>query len=150
MNHHAAPPEFAMSFTQEAVQLERRRGPDWHPVGQAEFSRTDLAATLGAMHRDAGGLPGASDTLLVIPDDQILYTTLTVPFGSDTAATIAKALEAATPYAAEELTFDWCPAENGDIETLRVAARRPADPGRGRGFRPRAGVPPLGLHRATG
>ncbi|MBU2956699.1 hypothetical protein Q4511_10025 [Paracoccus sp. 1_MG-2023] len=122
MNHHAAPPEFAMSFTQEAVQLERRKGTGWTPVGHAEFSRHDLARTLAAMHRKAGGMAGVSDTLLVIPDDQILYTTLTVPFGSDTAATIAKALESATPYAAEELTFDWCPATNGDIETLRVAA----------------------------
>ena len=31
---------------------------------------------------------------------------LTVPFGSDTAATIARALEASTPYRAEDLAFD--------------------------------------------
>ncbi len=142
MNQHAAPPEFAMSFTQEAVQLERRDGPEWRPLGQARFTGDDLTARLIAMRDQAGGGGGELDTLLVIPDDQVLYTTLTVPFGSDTPATIARALEASTPYAAQDLVFDWCPAVNGDIETLRVAAvaRRTLseaeDFARAQGFRP--------------
>ena len=81
-----------------------------------------MAAVLNGLREQAGGQAGELDTVLVIPDDQILYTVLTVPFCSDTAATIARALEASTPYRAEDLAFDWCPATNGDIETLRVAA----------------------------
>ncbi|MGR3398886.1 MAG: hypothetical protein ACU0DH_00975 [Paracoccus sp. (in: a-proteobacteria)] len=122
MNQHAAPPEFAMSFTQEAVQLEYRDGPGWHVLGQAPFSGRDIAGALHALRRQSGTEVREPDTILVIPDDQILYTVLTVPFGSDTPATIAKALEASTPYGANDLAFDWCPAANGDIETLRVAA----------------------------
>ncbi|WP_111558643.1 hypothetical protein [Paracoccus sediminilitoris] len=142
MNQHAAPPEFAMSFTQEAVQLERREGPEWRPLGQARFSGDDLTAALIAMRDQAGGGGGELDTVLVIPDDQVLYTTLTVPFGSDTPATIARALEASTPYKAQDLVFDWCPATNGDIETLRVAAvarrtlHEAEDFARAQGFRP--------------
>ncbi|TGN36907.1 hypothetical protein E4L95_23000, partial [Paracoccus liaowanqingii] len=142
MNQHAAPPEFAMSFTQEAVQLECRDGPEWQPLGQARFAGGDLASVLNALRKEAGGQAGELDTVLVIPDDQILYTVLTVPFGSDTAATIARALEASSPYRAEDLAFDWCPAANGDIETLRVAAvaRRTLDEAedfaRAQGFRP--------------
>ena len=142
MNQHAAPPEFAMSFTQEAVQLERRDGPEWRPLGQARFSGDDLASVLNALRDQAGGKGGDLDTVLVIPDDQVLYTILTVPFGSDTPATIARALEAATPYPAEDLIFDWCPAVNGDIETLRVAAvarrtlQEAEDFARAQGFRP--------------
>ncbi|WP_162798928.1 hypothetical protein [Paracoccus indicus] len=142
MNQHAAPPEFAMSFTQEAVQLERRDGPEWRPLGQARFTGDDLAAVLISLRDQAGGGGGELDTILVIPDDQVLYTTLTVPFGSDTPATIARALEASTPYKAQDLVFDWCPAVNGDIETLRVAAvaRRTLteaeDFARAQGFRP--------------
>ena len=142
MNQHAAPPEFAMSFTQEAVQLERRDGPEWRPLGQARFTGDDLAAVLISLRDQAGGGGGDLDTILVIPDDQVLYTTLTVPFGSDTPATIARALEASTPYKAQDLVFDWCPAVNGDIETLRVAAvaRRTLteaeDFARAQGFRP--------------
>ncbi len=98
MNQHAAPPEFAMSFTQEAVRLECRNGPDWRPLGHARFAGGDMAAVLNGLREQAGGQAGELDTVLVIPDDQILYTVLTVPFGSDTAATIARALEASTPY----------------------------------------------------
>lgn len=142
MNQHAAPPEFAMSFTQEAVQLECRDGPDWQSLGQARFAGGDMAAVLNGLREQAGGLAGELDTVLVIPDDQVLYTVLTVPFGSDTAATVARALEGATPYKAQDLAFDWCPAANGDIETLRVAAvaRRTLDEAedfaRAQGFRP--------------
>ncbi|RJE80183.1 hypothetical protein [Paracoccus sp. JM45] len=131
-----------MSFTQEAVQLERRDGPEWRSLGQARFSGDDLASVLSALRDQAGGKWGELDTVLVIPDDQVLYTTLTVPFGSDTPATIARALEASTPYRAQDLTFDWCPAVNGDIETLRVAAvarrtlQEAEDFARAQGFRP--------------
>ncbi|MFN4059673.1 MAG: hypothetical protein ACK4IA_02835 [Paracoccus hibiscisoli] len=142
MNQHAAPPEFAMSFTQEAVRLECRDGTGWQSLGQARFAGGDLAAVLNSLREEAGGQAGELDTVLVIPDDQILYTVLTVPFGSDTVATIARALEASTPYGADDLAFDWCPAANGDIETLRVAAvaRRTLDEAedfaRAQGFRP--------------
>ena len=122
MNQHAPAPEFAMSFTQEAVLLERHDGRDWLPLGQARVGGGNLGATLNALRVEAGGAPGQSDTVLVIPDDQILYTTLTVPVGAETGAVVARALEAMTPYQADELAFDWCPAETGDIETLRVAA----------------------------
>lgn len=142
MNQRAASPEFAMSFTQEAVQLERRDGRSWRPLGQARFAGRDLASVLNALRDEAGGQAGELDTVLVIPDDQILYTTLTVPFGSDTAATVARALEGLTPYRAEDLAFDWCPAPNGDIETLRVAAvakrtlEEAEEFARAQGFRP--------------
>ncbi|MFN3525770.1 MAG: hypothetical protein ACK4YU_06740, partial [Paracoccus sp. (in: a-proteobacteria)] len=142
MNQHAAAPEFAMSFTQEAVLLERREGRDWRRLGQARFAEGDLAFVLNALRDDAGGQAGELDTVLVIPDDQILYTSLTVPFGSDTQATIGRALEAMTPYPAGDLIFDWCPAANGDIETLRVAAvtrrtlEEAEDFARAQGFRP--------------
>ncbi|WCQ98175.1 hypothetical protein [Paracoccus aestuarii] len=131
-----------MSFTQEAVRLECRTGSDWRPLGQVRFSGGDMASVLNALREEAGGQAGELDTVLVIPDDQILYTVLTVPYGSDTAGTIARALEASTPYSADDLVFDWCPAVNGDIETLRVAAvaRRTLDEAeefaRAQGFRP--------------
>ncbi|MDB6180161.1 hypothetical protein [Paracoccus fistulariae] len=142
MNKHAAPPEFAMSFTQEAVLLEKRHGAMWQPLGEAYFSGRDMASRLRALRDDAGATSDHPDTVLVIPDDQILYTTLTVPVGADTAAVVGRALEGMTPYKADELAFDWCPAENGEIETLRVAAvaRRTLDEAetfaRDQGFQP--------------
>ena len=85
MNQRAAGPEFAMSFTQDAVCLERREGHDWQPVGQALFAGGGMAATLNALRDEAGGSgDDAADVVLVIPDDQVLYTSVTVPVGSDT------------------------------------------------------------------
>ncbi|GGF70472.1 hypothetical protein GCM10011402_23790 [Paracoccus acridae] len=142
MNRHIAPPDFAMSFTPEAVLLEHRDGLGWRPLGQAPFAGREMTARLAALRDEAGTASGQADTVLVIPDDQILYTTLTVPVGSDTPKAIARALEAITPYQAEDLAFDWCPSAHGDIETLRIAAvarrtlEEAEDFARAQGFRP--------------
>lgn len=120
MNKHAAP-EFAMSFTQEAVLLERRDGLGWSMLGQVRFAAGNLGASLRDL-RDGARVPGdTAETLLVIPDDQILYTRLTVSPGADLRPTIARALEGMTPYRAEDLIFDWCPDTDGKIDSLRVA-----------------------------
>ncbi|MDP0927228.1 hypothetical protein Q0601_08610 [Paracoccus onubensis] len=121
MNKHAVP-MFAMSFTQEAVFLERREGQDWQPLGQAEFARGNIAGQLGALRSDLAQDSSEPDTVLVIPDDQILYTTMTASPGSDIPAAIARALEGMTPYKADDLAFDWCPDADGRIDSLRVAA----------------------------
>ena len=84
MNRHIAPPEFAMSFTPEAVLLEHRDGPGWRTLGQASFAGQEMTARLAQLRDKAGTAPSQLDTVLVIPDDQILYSTLTVPMGSDT------------------------------------------------------------------
>ncbi|MDQ1900046.1 hypothetical protein RAH32_06270 [Paracoccus sp. WLY502] len=142
MNRHIAPPDFAMSFTPEAVLLEHRDGLGWRPLGQAPFAGREMTARLAALRNEAGAVTGQADTILVIPDDQILYTTLTVPVGTDTPKAIARALEAMTPYQAADLAFDWCPSVHGDIETLRVAAvarrtlEEAEDFARSQGFRP--------------
>ena len=131
-----------MSFTHEAVLLEQREGPNWRPLGEAPFSGREMAATLNALRDEAGGSAGELDTVLVIPDDQILYTTLAVPYGDNTEEVIGRALEGMTPYKAEELAFDWCPALDGSIETLRIAAvarrtlHEAEDFARAQGFRP--------------
>lgn len=140
MNKHAAP-EFAMSFTQEAVLLEQRNGSDWQLLGEVPFAGGDIAAKLNILRGDQTD-EMYPDTVLVIPDDQILYTRLTVSPGSDTEASIARSLEGMTPYKVNELAFDWCPDEDGKIDSLRVAAvarktlNEAEEFARAQGFRP--------------
>ena len=51
MNKHIAPPDFAMSFTSEAVLLEQRDGLDWRPLGEAPFAGRELTERLVAIAR---------------------------------------------------------------------------------------------------
>lgn len=111
-----------MSFTQEAVFLERREGHDWRALGQADFAQGNIAGRLSEMRDGLASDSTDPDTVLVIPDDQILYTRITASSGSDIPVVIARALEGMTPYKSEDLTFDWCPDADGRIDSLRVAA----------------------------
>lgn len=111
-----------MSFTQDAVLLERREGLDWQPLGQARFAEGNLSAKLNELRGDQGHGSSDLDTVLVIPDDQILYTRLTASPGADVPSAIGRALEGMTPYKSEDLAFDWCPDDDGRIDSLRVAA----------------------------
>ncbi|AUH34837.1 hypothetical protein [Paracoccus tegillarcae] len=138
---------FAMSFTQEEVVLERRAPEGWKRLGAVRFSGSDMGQQLNVM-RQQGAAPAnqdpspTPDTLLVIPDDQILYTTLTVPPGPEPRRAVARALEGLTPYAVKDLAFDWVPASDGHADSLRVAAvaRRTLDEAESfaldQGFRP--------------
>lgn len=141
MNKHHVVPEFAMSFTQEAVLLEQRNGTDWNLLGEVPFAGGDMTAKLNALRGDQAD-EIYPDTVLIIPDDQILYTRLTVPPGADIKASIARSLEGMTPYKIDELAFDWSPDEDGRIDILRVAAvarktlREAEEFARAQGFRP--------------
>ena len=123
-----AAPRFAMSFTQNAVILETRGPQGWRRLGRAFFEGGDLATRLGELREQAlgpdadGADTGGPDTLVVIPDDQILYTTLTVAPGLEPADAVARALDGLTPYRVEDLAFDWARQDGSQDDTMRVAA----------------------------
>ncbi len=76
------PPEFALSFTTEAVLLLRRQGDEWVEQARADFDDPDLRNALNGLRaRAEAASPGGFSTRLMIPDDQILYTTLEIDPG---------------------------------------------------------------------
>ncbi len=123
--------EYALSFSEDAVHLERReRDPGrqggggapaaWRHLGSVDFTSSDFQGELARLRAMATG-DGTGSTLpvtLIIPDDQILYTTLTVAPGADREHAVGRALDGLTPYAIEDLAFDW----EGDGDSVRVAA----------------------------
>ncbi|RCW89041.1 hypothetical protein [Paracoccus lutimaris] len=123
-------PEYALSFSEDAVHLQRRERPAadaqvpgaWRHLGSVEFDSAafhDEFTRLRGMAQAEGGLAdSALPVTLLIPDDQILYTTLTVAPGADREKAVARALDGLTPYAIEDLAFDW----EGDGDSVRVAA----------------------------
>lgn len=117
-------PDFALSFTTDAVQLlQRKNHVEWQTLGQAEFSSSNFRADLAELrsltgHDRSGPLP----VVLLIPHDQILYTSLQVPGGPSREVEVARALDGLTPYGIEELAFDW--KDEGDEVRVAAVARQ--------------------------
>ncbi|MTH78675.1 hypothetical protein [Paracoccus aestuariivivens] len=122
--------EYALSFGGDAVHLQKRdrpstseargRQPAWRHLGSVDFDEPDFREVLINLRTMATGEPAdvPLTVSLVIPDDQILYTTLTVVPSGDRDRMVARALDGLTPYAIEELAFDW----RGEGDSVRVAA----------------------------
>lgn len=119
--------EFALSFTADAVHLLRRdpeaAGRPWQSLGSADFASASFRADLAALRARAADpdLQGQDlPVVLLIPQDQILYTSLSVPLGPERDAAVGQALDGLTPYEIEELAFDWTD-EGADVRVAAVA-----------------------------
>ena len=103
-------PAFALDFRDNAIALLHRTGNGWHQVGSVPIDEPDLPAALSYLRATALGLsPRGIATKLVIPNEQILYTTVSAPASDpeERAAQIRAALAGRTPYEVDELVFDW-------------------------------------------
>lgn len=113
-------PSFALDFRDGAIALLHRTSRGWQQVGATSINAPDLAEALSYMRSTALGLsPRGLATKLVLPNDQILMTTVHAP-GPDAAKRrkqIKAALEGLTPYGVDDLAFDW----SGEGSELRVA-----------------------------
>jgi hypothetical protein len=113
-------PTFALDLTREAVALLHRTPKGWLPIGEVPFDAPDLAEGLDYLRKTALGLsPMGMACKLILPNSQILYTEVHAPGPSreDKRRQIATALEGRTPYAVEDLVFDW----SGKGQTVKVA-----------------------------
>ncbi len=114
-------PSFALDFRDGQVTLLHRTSRGWQEVGSTRFDAPDLTEALAYLRSTALGLsPRGISTKLIIPNEQILYTQVTVT-KSDAAKRkrqVREALEGATPYAVDDLVFDM----HGTGPDLPVAA----------------------------
>lgn len=121
-------PEFALSFSPEAVHLLQRAGGDWAELGQARFDDTEMRQGLDALRqRIEIEAPGGHILRLVIPTDQILYTTLTLGPAPSPRQAVKNALDGLTPYPIGQLAFDWEAAEDGQARVAAVARQTLAE-----------------------
>lgn len=111
-------PNFALILSADSVCLLHRTFSGWARVGDVAFDAPDLDAALTQLRGRASHLPGDRSCKLVLPEDQIKY--LTVKAGGDPDDTVRAALNGATPYAVDELEYDWT-AEGGEIRIAAVA-----------------------------
>lgn len=113
-------PTFALDLTSEAIALLHRTPKGWLSIGEVAFDAPDMPEALDYLRKTALGLsPLGVATKLILPNSQILYTEVHAPGPSreEKRRQIATALEGRTPYAVEDLVFDW----SGKGATVKVA-----------------------------
>ena len=144
-------PNFALNLTDDRISLLHRTAQGWANLGIADFGADDMDARLADMLAAAQALaPRGVTTKIVIPNSQILYTTVDVAPGPVAARRddIRAALAGRTPYAVEDLVFDF--AGEGDRVQVAVLAQETLDQAEGfavqYNFRPVGfvGIPPEG------
>ncbi len=116
-------PAFALDFRNEAIALLHRTGAGWQLVGRVTFDDPDMPAALSYLRATALGLdPRGIATKLILPDEQVLYTTLDAPGPDDAsrAAQIRAGLQGRTPYAIEDLIFDY-EVQSGEVRVAVIA-----------------------------
>jgi hypothetical protein len=124
----------ALFLSSDGIALAHRQAAGhWAMIGETALDVPDLSATLSglralAVEREGDGF----ETLVVLPDDQILYTSLTAPTADAdlTAYRIEEGLEGLTPYAVTELEYDWQVLEEDRVK-IAVVARETLDEARG-------------------
>ena len=93
--------------------------PGWQSVGDVPLDSPDLNAALANLRTRAEALaPGPALCKLIIPDDQIKY--LDLETDDDPEEAVRAALDGATPYAVNDLAYDWS-ALDGRIQVAAVA-----------------------------
>ncbi|PID37138.1 MAG: hypothetical protein CR993_01740 [Rhodobacterales bacterium] len=113
-------PNFALDLGHDSIRLLARQGKSWALVGSVSLDDPDLPARLGELRGKAESIAaGEIRTKLVIPNSQILYTTLPANAPDDIGkeVQIREGLEGLTPYAVGDLVFDW----RADGKEARVA-----------------------------
>jgi len=113
-------PTSALAFSYQDITLfARRPGNRWLSLGVVKLSDPDLQGALSDLRGEAVADSGPQfTTLLILPQDQVLYTDITISSDAAARAEIAKQLEGLTPYSVNDLVFDW----SGDGSVRKVAA----------------------------
>ncbi|WP_292291311.1 hypothetical protein [Marivita sp.] len=116
-------PDFALTLSFNGISLMRRVPGGWTPVGDVALDATDLRGALADLRSEADALSAhGGQVKLVIPNEQIKYLTIpdTGQFGGALQDDIREALDGATPYAVDDLVFDWA-QKDGTVYVAAVA-----------------------------
>ncbi len=102
----------------------RRATGGWQVIGSVELDDPALVEKLGYLRKTASELAGGQlASKLVIPNSEILYRVMDAPGLSDEdrEKAIRLGLEGATPYAVDDLVYDWVDAGDGKALVCAVA-----------------------------
>ncbi len=117
--------DFALFLSPEGIALAHRQASGhWAFVGETRLDVDDLGAALAELRGLGEARAGKGfETVLILPDDQILYTSFMAPTADAglTLARIEEGLEGLTPYPVSELLFDHRAIEADRVKVAVVA-----------------------------
>ncbi|WP_424964918.1 hypothetical protein [Dinoroseobacter sp. S375] len=120
-------PSFALLLSQDGLVLCHRTSDGWLRVGEVLLTATDVAGELAALRTRALEIAKAQKlgpliTKLVLPNSEILYDRISVEgvTGPDYDAVIRERLDGRTPYAMDELCYDYVVTQ-GEAQVAVVA-----------------------------
>lgn len=116
-------PNFALSLSFDGIALLRRMGPRWALIDDVPLDHADFDSRVIALRDRAESLdPTGAQVALIIPNEQIRYLDQPDLGGDETARDIAirASLDGATPYAVNELKFDYV-VTDGRLQIAAVA-----------------------------
>lgn len=119
-------PNFALDLTHDSVSLLHRTPNGWLFVGKVMLDADDLAGEIAFWRGTAQSLaPHGMTSKLVIPNSEVLYRRLNAPGPDDKSrdAQIRAQIDGLTPYALNELVFDWVASADGKSVDVAVVAR---------------------------
>lgn len=97
---------FALSLSFDGLRLMHRNASGWDLVGEVALDDADVMGALARLKSAADTLePNGIATKLLIPNDQIKYLALDTTRVEE--AEVRDALTGATPYAVDDLTYDF-------------------------------------------
>lgn len=117
-------PNFALNLSHDGIGLAHRTASGWQLVGEVSLDAPDLTEQLAQLRRVAlQHAPEGMLTKLIIPASQVLYIEIDAPGprSAQRRKQIAAALDGVTPYAVDDLVFDW--SGHGDVVQVAVVAR---------------------------
>ncbi|MCI2398090.1 hypothetical protein [Aliiroseovarius subalbicans] len=121
-------PNFALDLSHDGIGLFHRSKSGWTLVGDVALDDPELPQKVDLLRKTASDLEqGGVTTKLIVPNSQVLFTSLTAPGPDDIAreVQIRAGLEGLTPYAVGDLVFDW--RAEGDQVHVAVLARETLD-----------------------
>lgn len=103
-------PDFALTLSFDGISLLRRVSGGWVTLGDVALDADDLRGALAELRAEADAVsPKGGQVKLIIPNEQIKYLSLpnTAQSDADLQTDIRAALDESTPYAVDDLRFDW-------------------------------------------